>query len=224
MRAALLAIVGTALATSAASAQLTIVNNIPGAFVDISGTGTNLGLETDDGALSFNATHGNLIVAAGPLFIGTNGQATNVSNTAFTNAAMPYPTGFGYAPLWDDFRTDSGGGDIFFQNNADRTIVQWNNLRTFATPGTDLGTWQLQIFSSGPILAQYIYQDVIFGNASDNGGSGTIGVEAADGTFAQWSFNTASIQNGTVLTVLVPAPGAACLLGLGGLVACRRRR
>lgn len=224
MRAVLLAVVGSALAASAASAQISIVNSVPGTFIDISGTGTNLGLEADDGAASFSATHGNSVLPAGLVFVGSNGQVTNVSNTGFTNAPMPYGSGFGYAPLWDDFRTDSGGGDIFWQNFADRTIVQFNNLRTFAAPGTDLGTWQLQIFSSGPVLAQYIYQDVIFGNVSDNGGSATIGAEAVDGTFAEWSFNVASISNGTVLSVVVPAPGAAALLGIGSLVALRRRR
>lgn len=223
MKMSLLAAVGLGIAASAASAQISIVNSIPGAFIDISGTGTNLGLEGDDSATSFTAAHGNIVLPSGTVFVSTNGLVTNVANTGFTNTAMPLGTGFGYAPLWDDFRTDSGGGDIFVQNFADRTIIQFNNLRTFATPGTDLGTWQIQIFSSGPVLAQYIYQDVTFGNASDNGGSGTIGAEAADGSFAQWSFNTASIQAGTVLSV-VPTPGAAAMLGLGGLVALRRRR
>jgi hypothetical protein len=224
MKLSLLAAVGVGIAASAASAQLSIVSNIPGAFIDISGTGTNLNLEGDDSAASFTANHGNVVMAAGSISVSTNGLVTAAANTGFSNTAMPLATSFGYAPLWDDFRTDSGGGDIFVQNFADRTIVQFNNLRTFATPGTDLGTWQLQIFSSGPVLAQYVYQDVIFGNASDNGGSGTVGVEAADGTFAQWSFNTPSIQGGMVLSVVIPAPGTAALLGLGGLVAIRRRR
>ena len=42
------------------------------------------------------------------------------------------------------------------------------------------------IFSSGPVLAQFIYQDVDFGDESTNGGSATIGVVAADGWY-EWA-------------------------------------
>ncbi len=224
MRAVLLAVVGSALAASAASAQISIVNSVPGTFIDISGTGTNLGLEADDGAASFSATHGNSVLPAGLVFVGSNGQVTNVSNTGFTNAPMPYGSGFGYAPAVGRLphrlrRRRHLLAELRGPHHC--SVQQPPHLRG---PGTDLGTWQLQIFSSGPVLAQYIYQDVIFGNVSDNGGSATIGAEAVDGTFAEWSFNVASISNGTVLSVVVPAPGAAALLGIGSLVALRRRR
>lgn len=220
---AVLSVLG--LAASAANAQLSIVNNLPGAFIDISGTGTNLNVEGDDTGTLFAATHGNSIHPAGNLFVQTNGTATNSAFTSFSNSALPFAGAvYGYAPFWDDFRTDLGGGDIFAQNLADRTIIQWNNVRTFAGPGTDFGTFQLQIFSAGPVLAQFAYQDVIFGNASDNGGSATIGVEALNGSVAQWSLNTpGAVTAGTVLSV-IPTPGAAALLGLGGLAAIRRRR
>ena len=45
--------------------------------------------------------------------------------------------------------------------------------------------------------------------------------------FVRWtatSFVTDSTANGSFTLRIVPAPGAAALLGLGGLVAARRRR
>jgi hypothetical protein len=217
-------VAGFALAVSA-MAQISIVDNLPGAFIDISGTGTNLAVEGDDINGTFAATHGNSILPVGNLLPSTNGTVTSPATNGFTNGTLSGTSNAGYYPLWDDFRTDSGGGDIFAQNLADRTIIQWNNLRTFDAPGTDLGTWQLQIFSSGPILAQYLYSDVGFGNANSNGGSATIGA-VQTGTsprqFAQWSFNVASIQSGSILSV-IPEPASAMLLALGGLALLRRR-
>lgn len=231
MKKIVLAAVGTALAASAAQAQLSIVSNLPGSFMDISGTGTNLNIEGDDVSGTFAATHGNIVLPVGNILPSTNGTVTSPAQNGFTNQTLSGTSSAGYYPFWDDMRTDFGGGDIFAQNFADRTIVQWNNMILFGAtnPPTDFGTFQLQIFSSGPVLAQFIYQDVVFGATPpghDNGASATIGA-VQSGTaprfFALHSFNVASIQNGSVLSV-IPAPGAAALLGLGGLVAARRRR
>jgi hypothetical protein len=175
-------------------AAITIVNNIPGTFIDISPAGNGLGIDSgvhgDDLSGSIPINTGNIIMPAG----------NNYDNVG------PPP------------------GTIYYANMPGVTIVQWNNIGTFAG-GTGTGTFQIQIFDgSSGILAQYIYPDVDFGGTGSFAASATIGAVAdvANG-FAQWSFNTASIQNGSVLTIL-PAPGSLALLGLGGLLASRRRR
>jgi hypothetical protein len=170
---------------------------------------------------------GNIILPAGNGFVGSNGMLTISSVTTFTNAALSGASVRGYYPFWDDLRSDNAGpppGTIYYANLPGVTIVQWNNIGTFAG-GTGTGTFQIQIFDgSSGVLAQYIYPDVDFGGTGSFAASATIGAVAdvANG-FAQWSFNTASIQNGSVLTIL-PAPGSLALLGLGGLLAGRRRR
>jgi MYXO-CTERM domain-containing protein len=225
MKRTILAAAGVALAATAANAQYAIVNSMPGAFIDISGTGTDLNLNADDSTVAFNSTIGNAILAAGALRVSSNGNVqAGTTNSAFSNVALP-AAGFTNAmfPYWDDMRTDNTGGDVFAQNLADRTIIQWNNIGTFAG-GSGTGTFQVQIFNgSSGILAQFIYVDVEFGGAADFGGSATIGVQTP-AAFAQWSFNQPdAVRNGTILTV-TPAPSALALLGLGGLVASRRRR
>src|SRR4029453_7060480 len=63
-----------AAATAAASAQLSIVNSVPGTFMDISGTGANLPINGDDVSGTFTSTHGNSIMPAGTLNIQSNGS------------------------------------------------------------------------------------------------------------------------------------------------------
>jgi hypothetical protein len=112
---------------------------------------------------------------------------------------------------------------------GDRFIIQWNNVTSFTTPvpAENRGTFQVQIFdAAGPALAQFLYLDVDWGNGTSGGLGATIGAVGAGATpraFAQFSHNTATIQPGVVVSI-VPAPGAIALLGLGGLVATRRRR
>ena len=63
--------VALALAPSAA-AQLTLVTNLPGTFVDISATGTPLSL-LDDAEVDITTTLGNALLPAGTVRVGANG-------------------------------------------------------------------------------------------------------------------------------------------------------
>ena len=75
----------------AASAQLNIVSNLPGTFVDISTTGTPLSL-TDDGEVDITTTVGNALLPAGTVRVGSNGAVRfrgTGNELAFTNAAIP---------------------------------------------------------------------------------------------------------------------------------------
>ncbi len=217
---ALATIVGVA---ASANAQITAVTNVPGAFIDISATGTSLGLTgVDDATASFTATHGNRIMAAGSAFASTNGLVGVVANSGFTNGTTASTAIGTYAVYWDDLHTRTG--EIFVQNLSDRTIVQWNNVQHFSTSPSTV-TFQLQIFDEGgPVLAQCIYQDIDFGDANSFGASATMGVHALDDSSTEFSMNTASIQDGSIISYVVPAPSAVAGLGLVGLAGLRRRR
>ncbi len=217
---ALATIVGIA---ASANAQITAVTNLPGAFIDISGTGTSLGLtNSDDSTRSFTAAHGNRIMAAGTAFASTNGLVGAAANSSFTNGTAASTALGTYCVFWDDLHTRSG--EIYVQNLSDRTIVQWNNVQHFSTSPSTV-TFQLQIFDEGgPVLAQCIYQDIDFGDGNSFGASATLGVHALDGSDAQFSMNTTSIQDGSIVSYVIPAPSAVAGLGLVGLAGLRRRR
>jgi hypothetical protein len=232
----LMGLVAVAGMASAASAQLSIVNNVPGTFVDISGTGTALNLG-DDTLVNITTTVANALMTSPNVRISNNGAVALNSTTAavsFTNATIPgtgTPVGLTaatryLAPFWDDF--DSETGNVYWQEIGGTLYIQWHDRSHFPGPTADHATLQLQLHSSGPALAQFLYMD-IEGPSWGGGTSATIGyVEGPagpnSGNNIQWSFDTAlSVRNGTVLS-LVPAPSSLALLGLGGLLAGRRRR
>jgi hypothetical protein len=232
------AMVVTGIAGMANATQVQIVSNIAGTFTDISGTGTALNLG-DDTSANITTTIGNTLLAAGQVTVNNNGGVawggTGTPSLAFTNASLLTGTAaFGsqrqaLLPYWDDM--DSELGNVYWQEIGGVLIVQWHNRPHFSgTSTSDTGTFQLKVFSGADGTtpwAQYIYQDLDFGSAALNdGASATIGYQDAIASDdAQWSFNTAgSATAGTVLSLVVPAPGALALLGVAGLLGSRRRR
>jgi len=234
----LIFVLGGALVAGAAFAQLSIVNNIGGTFVDISGTGTNLAL-SDDGEANITSTVGNFVFAAGAVRVGNNGGigfGNTTGNVGFTNAALPGTGGVSgmysdggnpqtLVPFWDDWDSDTGG--VFWQEIAGVLYIQWNDRPHFSNTA-DHATMQVQVFSTGPVYAQYLYQE-IEGPSWGGGAGATIGYldgasGANSGNNIQWSFNTASVSNGTVLSI-VPEPGTYVALASGlGLLLLRRKR
>lgn len=225
---------------SAASAQLSIVSNIGGAFVDISGTATNLvaGSQGDDtnSGLSIPVGFGNAVLPDGGMFVTSNGRLLAAPGSgAFSNAAIGATSAIGYYPYWDDLRTDSNltglpASGIYAAVVGDAFIVQWQQATFFS--GTGVQTFQIQIFNAagqlahGGALAQYIYPATP-GAVGFDGASATIGVVGSATDFFQQSLNTAGsvVPGQTIYSIVqVPAPGAAAILGLGGLIAGRRRR
>lgn len=90
--------------------------------------------------------------------------------------------------------------------------ARYNGLNTFA----DL--------LAGP------YTKGAFGSTSDSdefpGGGGFASIGAVSDISVQWDFELSAKDqaSGTSVFVVVPAPGALCLIGLGGLASTRRRR
>ncbi len=189
---------------------LTIVNNLGGTWIDIASTGTPLSL-TDDGEVDVPTTIGNALFAAGLARVGSNGGVRfdgTALNIPGPNVQIPAGGLFGggqvLVPFWDDIDTQSGTvGEIYFQETQGRLIVQWQAVGFYNQPATERATFQLQVLGSGPIFAQFLYQD-IQGTRAAGGGSATIGYQAGGiQNDVQWSFNVpGAVANGTVLSLL----------------------
>jgi hypothetical protein len=187
-----------------------ISSTLPGTWIEIAGTGTPLNL-TDDGSAAIATTVGNGLLAAGAAQVGSNG-AVRIGGTGtslgFTNAAIPSASAFGLTsqvlmPFWDDVNTVGGTvGNIFWQQVGSTLVVQWDDVGFFGGAATDRATFQVQVFRGGPLVAQFLYQDVQ-GVRAASGASATIGYQAGGvaGNNVQWSFNTASVSNGSVLSI-----------------------
>lgn len=163
------------------------------AFEDISGTGTALGL-TDDGeanitspfAFTFygnSSTDFRIANNGGILFDATTGDvsSTNTSLTSGDNAIYPF---------WDDI--DDNLGDVFWEVRGTapnrRLIIQWNDRDHFnASPSG--ATFQVVLYESTNEIT-FVYQDLIFGTAEDDGASATVGLEGPAATTAnEFSFD-----------------------------------
>jgi hypothetical protein len=242
-----LRLVLTALAMTAGSTQasLMIVNNIPGTFVDISTTGTQVG-QGDDAYFSWTSAVGNPAFPAGTIGACTNGfmvAGLTSAGSPFTNNAIGatgVPAGMStgaaaiLCPLWDDLQNTTNPTSFIYRQEIGGVLyVQWNNYGHYSSVAGNEVTFQVQIFNNAPggVYAQFLYPDATFGGTygADGGASATIGYvgpsNGTDPTYnnVQYSFNTTAIQDGSVLT-LVPAPSSFALIGIGGLLAGRRRR
>lgn len=207
---------------------LTIVSNQPGAFVDISGTGTPLILN-DDAEAVINPGIGNAVFPVGTIVVANNGGLAFPSvggqdDLAPLNASIPSASAFNgrqsLLAYWDDLKGDDlplprGGknGSVRWQMITPTVlIVQWTDRSVFGSLAAGVDpkvTFQIKIFGGvgsapGAIYAQLIYDDV--DNPTPNGGaSATIGYQngASDSNDVQWSFNTAgAVHNGTVLSLI----------------------
>ena len=225
---------GVLVCSGVATAQpLMIVDDQPGAFIDISVTGTGLGLGEEDETI-YNTMIGNTVLPSGNIVIGNNGGVgfgdPPDTDLAALNAALPSSGVFGggqaLLAYWDDIGNTMG--EVYVREDSDRLIIQWHD-RQFAD-SADTSRFQIQIFDETMrgdcIYAQLLYADIEQPRAG-GGASATIGYQDGGAGFVdvQWSFNTAgAVANGTVLTLMCPEPGTLFLLGLGGLAVERRRR
>jgi len=216
------AILGAATA-GAAQAAITIVDDLPGEFTDISGTGEPLDLAHDESA-EFYTSVGNWLLPAGRIVVGNNGGIGFDPVSDFLdpdNAPIPSTLAFGGSqsllPFWDDI--GNIWGNIYWEETADTLIIQWHDKRFEDDPGGDFARFQVKIFSTrrspSAAVAQFIYDDIDQPRPG-GGASATIGYQdgAAGYNDFQWSFDTQmAVSNGTVLS-LIPAPGSLASLAL----------
>ncbi len=189
-------------------------SNSPGSFIDISTTGTPLGL-TDDGQALITTTVGNAFFPAGSVIVSNNGgiiSGTTGSLSPF-NDSLPtsLPNGTFLVPFWDDLDGGTGNGNVYWQqrqiDGINALIVQWHNRPRWS--GIGAATFQLQLFASGPVYARFVYADVDFGDPAYNfGAEATIGYQRNSTSAVQFSFNSPSIANGDILELRdnVPTP------------------
>ncbi|MBN2446051.1 MAG: hypothetical protein JXO22_04975 [Phycisphaerae bacterium] len=216
----------------AAHAQLTITDQEPGQFIDISQTGFGLGLAHDDEAI-ISTTISNAVFPAGDVHVGNNGGiafGTPLSaDLGPVNQPLPSSDAFGGSQVllgyWDDIGNTIG--DVYWMDQSDRLIIQWESKQF--EDSTDTLTFQMQIFQSrgtrqAPIYAQIIFADIEQPRAG-GGASATIGYQdGVGGSYndVQWSFDTpGAVSNGMVLS-LIPEP-ATLLLIAAALPLLRRR-
>jgi hypothetical protein len=214
--------------------ELYITDGIPGAFIDISETGTPLGLG-DEGEAEitpgFDLTQ-TLFAGdgSGRIWVSNNGaigflgdegsvgawyQNTEIPNFGLFGGAHGTPQAL--AVYWDDLDADTG--DVYYETQGEPgqrvLIIQWHDRPHY--PGDpdldgDEATFQVQIFeNAAPGQAQFLYQDVIFLDSElDNGASATIGYQAGGiGNDVQWSYDTpGAVHDGDVLTLVsLACPG-----------------
>ena len=186
-----------------------VQTNDTGAFIDISGTGTALGL-TDDSEATITSTVGNAVFPAGQVTVANNGGiiAAGGEDLPYTNTALPSSNwGTALLPLWDDIDADTG--DVYWEEmqvgGINTLIVQWNDRPRYNNIGD--ATFQIQLYESGPILARFAYADVDFGDSRyDFGASATVGYQASTSSAFTFSVNTPSLANGDVVDLVTLDP------------------
>jgi len=181
-------------------------------FIDISGTGTALGLSDDQSlgvtmpfSFNFYGTSNNQICVDNNGFILFN--TTNCPTAGFfTNISLPNGsfTAPAIMPLWDDF--DSASGNVYTDTRGTspnrQFIVEWYQ-RTHYSGNTDSATFEA-IFNEADGTLQFEYADVDYtaaNNASgdpdvcDGGVCATIGLQNDPGLFNQFSAFEAAVTD-----------------------------
>jgi subtilisin family serine protease len=184
----------------------------PSKFVDISATGTPLNLQ-DDGEISLQTNIGNAMFPAGAVTVANNGGLLSGNGRTLSSANVLLPTNEivrALLPYWDDLDDDTG--NVFWQEtvleSVPALVVQWDNRPRY-TPNGALGsaTFQIQVFSSGPVAARFAYADVTFGDSAyDDGRSATIGYQADFQFASTFSQNTTSIKDGDYIELAYANP------------------
>jgi hypothetical protein len=183
-----------------------------GNFVDISGTGTPLGLGDDQAlgvtmpfSFNFYGTSANDICVDNNGFILFN--TTNCpTGGLYTNISLPAAslTAPAILPLWDDF--DSSSGNVYTDTRGTspnrQFIVEWYQ-RTHYSGNTDSATFEV-IFNEADGTLQFEYADVVYTGANNSSGDpdvcdggvcATIGLQNDPGLFNQFSAFEAAVTD-----------------------------
>ncbi|MFO0833080.1 MAG: hypothetical protein U0637_14705 [Phycisphaerales bacterium] len=141
---------------------------------------------------------------------------TFAGSGTLTGMAISYDFQPSAAALNDSWASDA----ILYVQGADTNTGEWGGYN-LSFGGFDEGLFSFNGSISAP---PGVYSDTqSVANATPPSGAGTWTLYFANGygTSAAVTYNNVTV---TLFGVNVPTPGAAALLGLGGLVAIRRRR
>ncbi len=153
------------------------------------------------------------------LFVGSNGTVTFTSAfNDFANTALPVTrfSGALVAPFWDDL-TPSGSQNVFSSvvgtAPTRELVVEWRDVPGFdpasaslPCPGTEAVTFQVVFFENRNDVL-FNYSDVTFGGSCgsrDRGAAATIGIQTSTAVSRQFSFNSASVNDGSALLWTLP--------------------
>ena len=179
-------------------------------FVDISGTGTALGL-SDDGESDltidfpftlYNTTSADMTVGNnGAIRLGVLGAQIFAGNTSLTADAGNNLI----SPFWDDLDTETG--DVYHETQGAAPnrvlIIQWEERPHFN--GIGAVSLQLKLFETSNVI-EFHYEDVQFEDpAFDFGASATVGI-GGDAANVETSFNTASLTDASAISYTPDAP------------------
>jgi subtilisin family serine protease len=164
---------------------------------DISATGTGMYLGDDDYFtvnLPFSVNFYGIDYST--VYVSSNGYLTFSSDdpTDYSNDQIPdsyYPNLF-IAPFWTDLYPPSGGA-IYYKSDANKLIVQYQNI--YNIDGSGDNTFQIILGKDGSIKMQYLLMN---GYTSYS----TTGIENQDGTDGlQIAFNTDYIHNNLAIQI-----------------------
>ncbi|MBN2484436.1 MAG: S8 family serine peptidase, partial [Bacteroidales bacterium] len=164
---------------------------------DISSTSPAVYLDDDDyveAALPFafnfyDSVYHSVFISSNGYITFTSDDATDYSNDQIPNTNLP---NLFIAPFWDDLYPPNGGA-IYYQGDANKFIVQYQNI--FDIDGTGDNTFQVILSKDGSIKIQYL-------NMNANTAYSTIGIENHYGTEGlQVAFNTSYIHNNLAIQI-----------------------
>ncbi|MEZ6017186.1 MAG: hypothetical protein R3F49_18860 [Planctomycetota bacterium] len=185
-----------------------VIVGAEGTFIDIAGVGVALPLGNDD-STQFSTSIRNAFVTEAQLAIGSNGGIRlNGANSTLApnNTTIPSSTVFGggrtLLPFWDDLNPSGGVfGAVYVAEFADRLIVQWDNVTFTGASLLNRATFQVVLFDQSELLAQFLYRD-IEGARAASGSSATIGFQDSGAGHLPFSFHSASVSNGAVISFI----------------------
>lgn len=130
------------------------------------------------------------------VYFGTNGFISfgSFSGSTYTNAAIPgtaAPNNI-IAAVWDDL-DGSDGGDVYYLQDGNKFIIQYDNWPEYNDSGTY--TFQIVLYSSGKVM---IYYNTLTGDLS----SATVGIENSTGSDGlQISYNSVYLQDNFAIKI-----------------------
>ena len=125
------------------------------------------------------------------VYVSSNGFISfeNITDNTYTNDGIPtagMPDNI-ISPFWDDL-DGSGGGTVYYQQTADKLIIQYTNWQRY--PSTGSLTYQVVLQSNNKI---YFY----YNNMAATLNSATVGIENTDGSDGlEVAYNSTYVEDG----------------------------
>jgi hypothetical protein len=143
------------------------------------------------------------------VWVDTNGLLTFAAPPAstFDNGAIPSagPANLAVYPFWDDLLVDASASvrTAVTGTAPNRSfVVEWRNVRLFAAENARV-TFEVVLAENGTITVAYAGIDA---DASEQGGSATVGIENGAGTVAlSYAVNQPVLRSGNGVTFTPPA-------------------